>query len=459
MAVVIKLEQRLSQSLVLTPQLQQSLKLLQMGHEEYLETISQELLENPVLEENPGNEEGDASSAPEDGPDNIELADIPEDWDLSFERTAGSGAARGESGSIETLSAVPEGLSSHLLMQLRTTDLGAEELHVASYIIGNLNRDGYLESTTAEIAEQASCDPEFAESVLSTVQMLDPPGIGARNLTECLLIQLDQLGLRGSLAWRVVEKHSELLETKKHDQIARQEGVALPVLLEALSTVRRLEPRPGRPFLDEAPVFITPDVYVKRVGEDFVVTLNDSGIPRLRLSPNFREYLSKGERGEKAYLQERARSASWLIKNIQLRQQTILKVTKSIVEYQRLFFEQGVSGLKPLVLREVAQAVNLHESTISRVTSNKYVHTPHGVFELKFFFRSGIRSNEGDISSEAVKEKIRDLLERENPARPLSDQELSEKLHLDGISIARRTVAKYREAMSILPSSQRKRCF
>ena len=465
MAVEAKLQQRLQQSLILTPQLQQSLKLLQMGQLEYSETLSQELLENPALEEGAsGSEEAESFAAEEGAPDGeLSAADLlhqalggDEGAGPIFERERGSGSL---SPQMELTAQVPEGLSSHLLMQLRTTDLSPEELHIAAHIVGNLNRDGYLESSLEEIAESAECGLEEVEPVLQSIQLLDPPGIGARDLRECLLVQLDQLGWRNSLAWRLVEKYLGLLETQKHEQIAKQEGVPVARLYEALSIIRGLEPRPGRPFLDEPPVFISPDVYVRKVGDEFVVTLNDSGLPRLRLSQQYRDLLQGAVSGEKQYLQERFRSASWLLKNIQLRQQTILKVAKSIVERQKEFFEHGVLSLRPLVLREIAEDVGLHESTVSRVTSNKYVHTPHGVFEMKFFFRAGLRATDGDMSSEAVKEKIRSLLDAENRERPLSDQEIADSLQGSGINIARRTVAKYREAMNILPSTQRKRMY
>ena len=299
--------------------------------------------------------------------------------------------------------------------------------------------------------------------MLKIIQTLDPAGVGARDLRECLLIQLDQLGLSDSLSARIVEKHLEKLEVRRYDQIARDENVDVESVYEALRQIQKLEPRPGRPFVDEAPVYITPDIYVRKIENEWVISLNEAGMPKLRLSPRYRDLLRNGNGGGdlkgKEYLQDKVRSAAWLIRSVHQRQQTIYRVAESIMRFQREFLESGVSGLKPLVLRDVADDVKMHESTISRVTTNKYIHTPHGVFELKFFFSSGLRTGDGEISSESVKEQIREMVSAEDPAQPLSDQAIVEKLKANGIEIARRTVAKYREMMGVLSSSRRKKVF
>lgn len=480
MALEIKLNQKLSQSLVMTPQLQQAIKLLQLGRTEYMEVIEKELLENPVLEdlreaEEPrsGSEGSEQISSPsaegdsqrQDTQKNSEV-DFASYFDLHADSYSPTNYSSKRSDfdedrpSLEASVTKPEGIMSHLLWQLRTSDLPEADREIAIQIIGNLDRNGYLSATVDELAADLACDPGRIEVVLGAVQALDPPGIAARDLRECLLIQLEQQGQGASLAARVVDKHLPKLESRRYDQIAKEESVDVQQIYEAIRLIQKLEPRPGRPFIDEAPVYITPDLYVRKIGDDWVVTLNEAGMPKLRLSSQYRELLQNGKNGEGSeYLQDRIRSATWLIKSIHQRQQTIHRVAESIMRFQREFLEQGVSAMKPLVLRDVAEDVKMHESTVSRVTTNKYIHTPHGVLELKFFFSSGLRTEEGAISSESVKEKIRDLVAAEDTEHPLSDQAIVERLRADGIDIARRTVAKYREMMNILSSSRRKKVF
>ncbi|MFN8389130.1 MAG: RNA polymerase factor sigma-54 [Bdellovibrionota bacterium] len=492
MALEIKLNQKLSQSLVMTPQLQQAIKLLQLGRMEYLEVIERELLENPVLEDLGENESfappaetfadanastGDdnhSSEAPAEFSDRHDSSsadprepktDFSEsygDSQFEFSNRNRSNDSDREKPSVEATVSNPAGLASHLLWQLRTSDLPPEDQEIAAQIVGNLDRNGYLCCPLDEIANTCGRESDAVERVLSLVQSLDPAGIAARDLRECLLIQLEQLGQASSLAWNIVSLHLGELEMKRYDVIAKREGVSVDDVYQAIKTIQKLEPRPGRPFVDEAPIYITPDVYVRKVGDDYVVSLNESGMPRLRLNPVYQELLQNGkgrELGDKEYIQDRIRSASWLIRSIQQRQQTIFKVTQSIVKFQREFLEHGVSALKPLVLRDVAADVGMHESTVSRVTTNKYVHTAQGVFELKYFFSSGLRTDGGEVSSESVKERIRELVSKENPKKPLSDQAIVTVLKAEGIDIARRTVAKYREMLNILSSSRRKKMF
>jgi RNA polymerase sigma-54 factor len=486
MALELKLSQKLSQTLVMTPQLQQAIKLLQLGREEYMEMIERELLENPLLEEvsdDSGsskfeNRSSDSGSWEESKSESNTAGSVSEK-SSNFETSDnyqnfndGSDGAQGnypnkfnsddERYSVESIASAEQGLASHLYWQIRTTDFDNEDHAIAAQIIGNIDKNGYLCCTLEEISEICHCSVERVESVLQVIQTLDPAGVAARDLRECLLIQLDQLGQANSLAWKLASNHLDKIELRQFDQIAKAENVTADEIFAAVKEILKLEPRPGRPFTDENPIYITPDVYVRKVGDDYLVSLNENGIPKLRLSSYYQQILS-GEgvstAPDKEYLQDRIRAASWLIKSIEQRQQTIFKVTSSIVEFQREFLEHGVSKLRPLVLREIAEKVGMHESTISRVTTNKYVHTPQGVFELKFFFSSGLKSGSGEVSSESVKERIREMISKEDPRKPLSDQELVRQLKSEGIDIARRTVAKYREMINILSSSRRKKLF
>ena len=487
MALEIKLNQKLSQSLVMTPQLQQAIKLLQLGRMEYLEVIERELLENPVLEDlrevdsqtfqesadntpsTASNSSVEGESEPSKNESSVSKSDgeLPSDFFSAQTGTAGKKRSDfgGERPSLEATVSSPEGLSSHLLWQLRTERLDSADYEIVSQILGNIDRNGYLACTVAEIAAECSRAEEDVLKVLSLIQTLDPPGIAAQNLQECLLIQLEQLGMRNTLAGKLVESYLSELELQKYGVIAKAEGLPVEDVYEAIKEIKKLEPRPGRPFVDESPIYITPDIYVRKVGRDYVLSLNDSGMPKLRLNPYYQELLStkteskSNQDKDKEYLQDKVRSASWLIKSIRQRQQTIYRVTESIMKHQRDFLDKGVSSLKPLILREIAADVGMHESTVSRVTTNKYVHTPQGIFELKFFFSSGLKSGNGEVSSESVKERIRLLIKEENPKKPLSDQALVNLLQAEGIDIARRTVAKYREMMNILSSSRRKRMF
>ena len=477
MALEFKLQQKLSQNLVMTPQLQQAIKLLQLGHQEYAEVIERELLENPALEELPQedskNEKAEASDHSEISfTDTVEGGDLKiraqeksDDFEFNgqFYETARKGGMPEDAVSaLEGSISMPEGLTSHLLFQLQTSDIPQAYKPIALYLIGNLDSSGFLNIDLVDVATDCNAELSDVEAVLGLVQALDPPGVGARSLQECLMIQLDAVGQRDSLAYSIVNTCLKELELKNYEQISKKIGQSKEEVFEAIKIIQKLEPRPARNFNSEPPQYISPDVYIKKVGGDYVIALNDSGIPRLRISDDFNDLLKKGaglKGEEKDYFLDKVKSAQWLIKSIIQRQQTIYKVTESVMKFQKDFLEQGVSGLKPLVLREVAADVELHESTISRVTSNKYVHTPHGVYELKFFFSSGLSSGAGDVSSEAVKSRIKEMVSKEDPKKPLSDQQLVAQLKSEGVDIARRTVAKYREMMGILSSSRRKKVF
>lgn len=478
MALETKLLQKLSQSLLMTPQLQQAIKLLQLGRLEYKEAIEAELLENPILEEikeddSPEREkateiyEDTAPASPEEGNAGSENTANGPDWEayldnISLSSTSKSSADYEDRPSLEATLTKSETLYEHLLSQLRLAELEKHEEPIALMIIGNLNRDGYLDLTHEEIAEECGCSLEQVERVAGVVKFLDPIGVGSRDLGECLLVQLDNLGLSDGLEAKLLTSYLDKLEKRKYDQIAKAEGIPVDRVYKAVSTIQTLEPRPGRPFADEATRYVVPDIYVYKVGAEYVISLNEDGLPRLRVSPYYLKLLQSDEYGNlpnKTYLNERLKAASWLIKSIQQRQQTIFKVTESIVKFQRAFLDHGIEKLKPLVLKDVADDIGMHESTVSRVTTNKYVHTPQGVYELKFFFTTGIKTAEGDVSSSTIKEKIRNLIAAEPADNPISDQKIVELLKEENIIIARRTVAKYRENLGILSSSQRKKHF
>ncbi len=491
MALEARLQQKLGQTLAMTPQLQQAIKLLQLNWVEFQQTLEQELLENPTLEEvrEKPNTEGEPST-PNSGdsnegneehrPTDTEAADTqPElpgqdskvDWEgylESFTDTRGTSTPRGtfedeERSAIDNVASDAHTLSDCIIEQARlTSSLSEQDEPLVSYIVGNLDRDGYLCATDQDIASATNTTIEQAVKVRETIQSFDPPGVAARDLKECLLIQLEQRGMEDSLAFKIVTTHLDKLERRKYDQIAKAENVTTEQAFEAAEFIRTLEPRPGRGFGEETPRYIVPDVYITRVDGEYVVTLNEDGLPKLRISHYYLDVMKNGEAENlpnKTYLNERLKAASWLIRSIHQRQQTILKVTNSIVKYQKAFLDQGVSKLKPLVLKDIADDIGMHESTISRVTSNKYVHTPQGVFELKYFFTTAIKGADGDVSSSAVKERIKQIVSAEDPGSPISDQAIVEALAKENVDIARRTVAKYRESLGILSSSKRKKPF
>jgi RNA polymerase sigma-54 factor len=352
-------------------------------------------------------------------------------------------------------------LQEHLEWQLQLSSFTELERVIASWILGNLDDDGYLRSSVEEVARQAGASEDAVAATLTRIQRLDPPGVAARDLRECLLAQLDTLGVQEGLVRRMVDQYLPQLEKRDLRGIARDLGATLEAVAAAADVVAQLEPRPGRPFGGDEPIYIVPDIYVYKLGDDYHIVMNEDGLPKLRINRLYRDVLAKSrEVGKETrdYVQDRVRSALWLIKSIHQRQRTIYRVMESIVRYQREFFDKGIAHLRPLNLRDVADDIGMHESTVSRVTTNKYAHTPQGIFELKYFFNSSINRVEGDaIASESVKEKIRQLISRENTRDPLSDQKLAELLKGSNIDIARRTVTKYREAMSILSSTRRRR--
>jgi RNA polymerase sigma-54 factor len=339
------------------------------------------------------------------------------------------------------------------------------ERKLGEAIIGNLSDDGYLNASLEDLARETQNELEDAEEVLKIIQKFDPVGVGARGLGECLMIQAHFMEPRQPLMEKIIEHHLGDLERKNYSAIAKALVVPIDKVIDATKLILELEPKPGRSFQGNDTQYITPDIYVYKVADEYVIVLNEDGMPKLRISPYYKSILAgaqkEGNKTTKEYVQDKLRSAIWLIKSIHNRQKTIYKVTDAIVKRQRDFFEKGVQHLKPMILKDVANDIGMHESTISRVTTNKFVHTPVGIFELKYFFNSSINSADGgdSLASEAVKEKIKNLITKEDPKNPLSDQKIVELLRNDNIEIARRTVAKYREMLNILSSGQRKKVF
>jgi len=482
MALEIRQVQKLAQQLVMTPQLQQAIKLLQLSRVELEELISKELQENPALEEGPESERPDEKVAGEE--QTVETSEPPVvnrelsaadkigtlDWQEYMDSHSNSvhGSLTAEASreddegppSWENTVTKKASLEDHLVWQLRLSRLTECEEAIGIYIIGNLDENGYLALPLEEVCHATGASPEEAEAVLRKIQFFDPVGVAARDLRECLLVQLENLDLGGSLAARIVSDHLQQLETKRYEKLARELGVAVEEVAAASHLIASLEPRPARGYEEEEVRTIIPDVSVEKVDDEYVVFLNDEGAPRLRVSSLYRRLASQeggGEEAARQYLQEKVRAAAWLIKSIQQRQQTLYRVTQSIFKFQRDFLELGVGDLKPMVLKDVADDIGMHESTVSRATANKYVHTPQGLFELKYFFQSGLKAGNGEeVASESVKDKIRSIISAEDPTKPYSDQHIAGILSQQTIDIARRTVAKYREAMGILPSSKRR---
>ena len=501
MGLELKQHMKMTQQLVMTPQLQQAIKLLQLSRMELVDLIRTEVTENPLLEgaDDPEEEPVQSGDSPAEVADHESKPEPKEgekseevkgeeganeiDWDqyLDHYQLQGHTAPSNRNLTDEEMPGFEATLTrktdlvDHLSWQLRLTNLSRDEERIAMLIVGNLDDDGYFKmpAVEGESEESATRDPlvrvafeggvgvEFAERVLKRVQTLDPLGVAARDLRECLLIQVRALNADTPEIVAIIERHLKHLESKNYGAIAKDLKVSIEEVVKAVKVICRLEPKPGRAFSGEEPQYITPDVYVHKMGDKYITVLNDDGLSKLRISGMYRAALKNGQAGAaKEYIQEKLRSAVWLIRSIHQRQRTIYKVTESIVKFQRDFFDKGIAHLKPLILRDVAEDIGMHESTVSRVTTNKYVHTPQGIYELKFFFNSAINKTGGDeIASEAVKNHIKQIVAAEDAKHPHSDQRIVEILKGKGIEIARRTVAKYREVLGILPSSKRKKYF
>jgi RNA polymerase sigma-54 factor len=459
----------MSQKLIMTPSLQQAIKLLQMSKLDLLDEINQELEDNPALEE--GNLEGDVEETPaeaeakEDERSALEEIDVEAFFQEYLEGGYTPPSAPPEDvqlPSFEQTVSKTEDLYDYLHWQLNLASNPGLNHDVARAIIGNLDSDGYLVATPAEIAAMGNWPPSEVERCLEVVRTFDPPGIGAVDLQQCLLLQLERLGLGNSLVERIVRDHLSLVESRSFQELAKVLGCSMEDVFSAVQVLKRLDPKPGQKYTAEQSRYVIPDVHVVKVGDEYRIILNDDGMPRLRVSPAYRQMLAtmdgKGAKDAREYLREKCRSALRLIKSVEERQRTIVKVATSIVKHQRGFLDQGVQHLRPLILKDVADDIGMHESTVSRVVNNKYMHTPRGLFEMRYFFHSGIHTVGGsDMSSLAVKEKIKSIVEQEDSRNPCSDSAIVTLLRVQGIKIARRTVAKYREELRIPSSTERKK--
>jgi RNA polymerase sigma-54 factor len=492
-AIELKQQLKLSQQLVMTPQLQQAIKLLQLSRLELVDAVREELMENPVLEDDveSGNEQSreredfdvdgrSEATVAATGETEIAATHDPEasqkqaevtvddravneiDWANYLDDYASAPPTpsfRNNSEDLPSLEATltkSGSLVDHLESQLNTSPMTEVEKSIGMHILGNLDTDGYFRDSVDDLAADLGATPEMALSVLDQIQHFDPLGVAARTLEECLLAQY-----RGDdeLVVAIIKSHLGNLGKKNYAAIARDLKEPLEEVYEAVKVILELDPAPGKMYSAEEPRYITPDVYVHKVGDKYFVVTNDDGLPKLKISNAYRRGFA-GSKATREYIQDKLRSAQWLIRSIQQRQRTIVRVMESILKFQAGFFEKGIASLRPLILRDIADDISMHESTISRVTSNKYVHTPQGIFELKFFFNSAISCSDGDdVASEAVKSSIKTILAAEDACHPWSDQKIVELLKEQKIDIARRTVAKYREQLGVLSSSKRKKVF
>jgi RNA polymerase sigma-54 factor len=483
MALEQKLHLKLSQKLIMTPSLQQAIKLLQLSKLELQEVLNQELLENPLLEETAEEAKAEETPAEEveaksdtEEPPKIETKEKEKDsfeeidYDAYFQDYIEYGynprgmSEEHEEFPIENTLTRPPNLSDHLTWQLSMSDASPRTKEIANFIIGNIDEDGYLRASNEEIVASGNFEPEEVQKAVDAVQSLDPIGVGARDLRECLLLQLRFLEIDEPLVEVVIRDHWDEFMQRKFVPLAKALGIDMKTLEGIVELIKHLDPKPGRKYSNERAIYVEPDVYVHKVGDEYVIVLNEDGMPKLRINSGYRSMLnsmdSKSDGETVNYIKDKIRSAVWLIKSLDQRQRTIYKVAESIVKHQREFLERGIDFLRPLVLRDVADDIQMHESTVSRVVSNKYMHTPRGLFLMKYFFHSGIDSDTGeDISSLTVKKKIQSYIENEDPRKPLSDSKIMKILNDEGINIARRTVAKYRDELNIPSSTDRKQIF
>jgi RNA polymerase sigma-54 factor len=481
MALEQKLNLRLSQRLVMTPSLQQAIKLLQMSRLELQEVLTQEMVENPILEEQeevteperteatlegseapPAPEQATPAEPEKDSFEEIDFNSYFEDY-LDSAYNPRQYEEQPEEYSLENVLTRPEGLSEYLNWQLSMADRPPAVREIAAYLIGNIDEDGYLRVSLEEI-RQTYPDDADVEAAIALVRSFDPPGVCAFDLPDCLMLQLKALGIENALIEKIIKEHWPEFLNRQFAPLARTLGVGLSEIQAAVEIIKNLEPKPGRKYSSERTIYVEPDVFVRKIGDEYVIQLSEDGLPKLRISAAYRRLLrgGNGAIGAEAanYLKEKMRSAVWLIKSLDQRQRTIYKVADSIVRHQRAFLDHGIEHLRPLVLRDVATDIGMHESTVSRVVSNKYMHTPRGLFPMKYFFHSGIDSTTGDdVSSLSIKNKISRIVQDEDSRRPYSDARIMQRLRAEGIQIARRTVAKYREELRIPSSSQRKQSF
>jgi len=495
MALSLNQVQKQTQRLIMTPQMQQSIQLLQMSAQELEQLAGQEVMENPFLEiaedtesdteqkadadnqdttpdegvidftySGPENEAADTATATADKAEGDEhFSDMDVNWedfyDDSDSRVYTPTEPMEEERDFTDFVAVRENLYDSLNWQLHVSSLDKQQTLIGEYIIGNLDDDGYLRVPLEELAEDLKVTADDVENVLRVIQTFDPVGVGARNLAECLRIQLENKGVKDKMTLRIVEQHLDLLQKKKFKEIARELKIDEQKVHEVFHQIAHLEPKPGRSGNTDDVKYIQPDVFVKKVDDKHMIFLNEGKTSGLRINRYYRQLLQQADFSskEKEFALEKYKSAIWLIKNIEKRKSTILKVSEAVMAFQKDFLEKGTSGLCPLTLKQVAEVVGMHESTVARVTTNKYIETPRGIFELKYFFSPGLETDSGvDASSTSIKAMLAELIANENPKKPYSDQKLAEMIRAKGVNIARRTVAKYREQMRILSAKMRK---
>ncbi|HEX4347035.1 MAG TPA: RNA polymerase factor sigma-54 [Vicinamibacterales bacterium] len=476
MGIQQKLHTKLVQKLILTPSLQQAIKLLPMSTLELSDLLNQEMVENPMLEEVPTEDLQPAETqATQEKTQQEQNANKTDTWDdQDYEYFFGDYLDDGyrprapqevkELPPIENTLSTASSLSDHLLWQLSMQTDDALMREIGSAIVGNLDDDGMLVASFEELAAMGPWAIGDVERALKLVQGFDPVGVAARDLQECLLLQLRHLGMEGTPTEKIVTEHLRLLQNHQVPEISRKLGLSIDDLKEHIEIIRNLDPKPGSRFNPTQSQYVIPDVYIVKVEDQYVAVLNEDGLPQMRISPVYRRLLDKTAADNtdetRAYVKDKFRSALWLIKSVEQRQKTIHKVANSIINFQRDFLDHGIEHLRPLVLRDVANDIGMHESTVSRVVTNKYMHTPQGVFEMKYFFHSGISSSYGEsVSSVTIKQRIRKIIENEDPRRPLSDSKIVSILQREGLVLARRTIAKYREELKISTSNQRKVLF
>lgn len=469
MGLELRQQLKLSQQLVMTPQLQQAIKLLQLSRLELLETVQQELMENPFLDESEVEtevadpaEKLTESQAEEELVRNADWENYLGEFSSTSKQSLARDAEVPEDGlSFEARLASKPSLEGHINWQMRLSNFTEQELAIGEIVLGNIDANGYLQASVDEITSMVQASDEEVEAVLARIQRLDPVGVGARTPRECLLVQMEVLEYDDPILLSLVRDHLEDLEKNRYKPLARKFKLSMDELKEYIDLLQTLDPMPGTSFSSTEPHYVSPDVYVYRYGDDFVIILNEDGLPRLQMNTFYMDSMQGAADKEKEYFQEKMRSAAWLMKSLYQRQRTLYKVVESIVRFQREFFVDGVTKLKPLILKEVAEDIEMHESTVSRITTNKYVSTPHGIYELKFFFNSALDLDDGSqVGSESVKALIKQMIAGEDTKKPLSDERIGEilKEKLE-VNIARRTVAKYRSAMGIPSSSKRKQYF
>ena len=472
--------QRQTQQLVLAPQMRQSLKILQVAALDLRAAIPEELQANPTLEEMPMDDvslekaatSGDENAARNDDPreemdfskDFQVLEKIGQDWRDHLADTGGVRQTTGEEDErrqhfFDSLT-TETSLQQHLMQQAELADCPAQTLEALHFLVGSLDDRGYLTTTLSDLALLSHLPLETMQEAAKLLKTFDPPGIGAESLADCLLIQLTLKGREKSVAARIIRDHFELLVRRRIPDLARKTGLAPDVIQEAIEAIGTLDPAPGRRFADDANRVVVADVSVEQDHGEWKITLNSDYIPRLRLSNTYKDLIAKGKltKSESDYLREKLRSGKFIINAIEQRQRTIERITREIIKHQGEFFAEGVAKLKPLTMTQIADIIGVHETTVSRALANKYIKTPHGVFAMKYFFTSGYQSDTGEsVANTSVKEMIADIVAAEDPGKPWSDQEIVALLEAKGLKIARRTAAKYREELGLLPSNLRRR--